>query len=159
MAKKRKKKLEEDAWLWMSQPSLPGIVSNPFFEYSFTAPETPAAEKPLLYSRTGPHGGAEWGKDFMQAWGYYAGGGLIDPKLPAEGIWWAGTLGVGRLAGTVFAAFFGIVVVGTVLTIVDPHHKYEGGLDESQLYQDTLGEFEKGWHLGWSQSPANPSNW
>jgi len=152
---KKKKKLEEDAWMWASQPSLPGMVSNPFFKYSFTAPEAPAAVRPLLYSRTGPHGGAEWGKDFMEAWGYYAVGGLVDPKLPAEGIWWGSQLGIGRVAGTIFAGFIGIVVTGTVLTIVDPHHKWEGGFDETEIY----GHIEYGAKLGWAASPANPSNW
>jgi len=156
---KKKKKLEEDAWLWASQPVLPGMTRNPFFEYSFTAPETLEPVRPLLYSRTGPHGGAEWGKDFMTAWGYYAVGGLIDPKIPIEGIWWAGQLGVGRLAGSMFAGLFGIVVTGTLLTIVDPHHKWEGGLDEYPLYRSIESDIKYGWDLGWSQSPANPSNW
>jgi len=159
MMAKKKKKIEEDAWLWMTQPSVPGMVSNPFFKYSFRAPEAPAPERPLLYSRTGPHGGAEWGKDFMEAWGYYAAGGLIDPKIPIEGVWWAGQLGVGRLAGTIFAGFFGIIVTGTILTLVDPHHKWEGGLDESPLYRSIESDIKYGWDLGWSQSPANPSNW
>lgn len=133
----KKKKREEDAWLWMSQPVVPGMVNNTFFKYSFTAPEAPEeiTVKPLLYPRTGPHGGARWGREPMRAWGYYAGGGLLDPKLPAEGIWWAGALGVGRLAGTAFAAMFGMIVTGTALTILDPHHKWEGGLDETATYQ------------------------
>jgi hypothetical protein len=152
---KKKKKLEDDAWLWMSQPTLPGMISLPFFEYSFTAPPTPEAVRPLLYS----HPRAYWGRDFMQAWGYYAVGGLIDPKLPVEGIWWGSTLGISRLAGTIFAGFIGIVVTGTILTIVDPHHKWEGGLDESALYRSIETDIKFGWDLGWSQSPANPSNW
>jgi len=134
---KKKKKVEEDAWIWMSQPAVPGMIRNSFFKYSFTSPKEleHQIEKPLLYSRTGPHGGAEWGQEPMRAWGYYALGGLLDPKLPAEGLWWAGTLGIGRLAGTVFAGFIGIVVTGTILTILDPHHKWEGGLDETVTYQ------------------------
>jgi hypothetical protein len=150
-----KKKVEEDAWLWMSQPVVPGMVGNPFFEYSFTAPGAPAAIRPLLYSL--PR--AYWGRDFMQAWGYYAAGGLIDPKIGIEGAWWAGQLGVGRLAGTIFAGFFGIIVTGTLLTVVDPHHKWEGGLDESRLYQSIEEDIKFGFELGWAASPANPSNW
>jgi len=161
MAKKGKKKLEDDAWMWMSQPAVPGMIRNRFFKYSFTAPKELELEieKPLLYSRTGPHGGAEFGKDFMTAWGYYAMGGLLDPKLPIEGIWWGSQLGIGRLAGTVFAGFIGIVVTGTILTIWDPHHKWEGGLDESRLYQSIESDIKFGWELGWAASPANPSNW
>lgn len=154
-----KKPVEEDAWLWMSQPVVTGMVRNPFFKYSFTAAEEPEPPRPLLYSRTGPHGGAEWGKDFMTAWGYYAAGGLIDPKLPGEGIWWGGQLGVGRVAGTVFAVYFGIIVTGTILTIVDPHHKWGGGLDESPLYRSIESDIKYGWELGRAASPANPSNW
>jgi len=154
-----KKKVEEDAWLWMRQPVVPGMVSSPFFKYSFTASDAPPAARPLLYSRTGPHGGAEWGKDFMTAWGYYAVGGLIDPKIPIEGIWWAGQLGVGRLAGSIFAGFFGIVVTGTILTVIDPHHKWEGGFDESPLYRSIESDIKFGVELGWAASPANPSNW
>jgi len=161
MAKKKKKELEEDAWMWMSQPAVPGMIRNPFFKYSFTSPKELEVEiqRPLLYSRTGPHGGAEWGRDFMTAWGYYAAGGLIDPKLPAEGLWWGGTLGVSRLAGTVFAAFFGIIVTGTILTVVDPKHKWKGGLDESPLYRSIEEDIKFGFDLAWPQSPANPSNW
>jgi hypothetical protein len=168
---KKKKKLKDDAWMWISQPSVPGIstspvpgmVTNPFFKYSFTAPlPTPggtAAEEGRSWGTDVPYGEPSGSRGGFDAWKYYAGAGLLDPKIPIEAYYWSGLLGISRLGGYAVALAVGVVIVGTVLTIIDPKHKWEGGLDESQLYKDTAGEFEYGFKLGWSQSPANPSNW
>ena len=138
---KKKKKLEEEAWMWMSQPSVPGMVTNPFFEYSFTAPPPSSSKR-----GTAAEEGRSWGTDVpygepsayrggFSAWKYYAGAGLLDPKIPVEAYYWSGLLGISRLGGYAVALAVGVVIVGTALTIIDPHHKWEGGLDETSWYQ------------------------
>jgi len=138
---KKKKRLKEDAWMWMSRPSVPGIVRNPFFKYSFTAPPPASSER-----GTAAEEGRSWGTDVpygqsnayeggFAAWKYYAGAGLIDPKIPAEAYMWSSLLGVSRLGGYGVAIAVGIFLTGTALTIIDPHHKWEGGIDETRIYQ------------------------
>jgi len=140
MAKKRKKKLKNEAWLWMTQQlqtaSIPGIisVSSPV-GYSFTAPVLPEPIKELLMPRTGPWGGAEFGQDFFRAWGYYTLAGALDPKNPlVDARIAAGVFGVGWWAGLGIAIVGGAPIMGLVLTIIDPKDRYEGGLDETRAY-------------------------
>lgn len=78
---------------------------------------------------------------FGEAWKYYALAGLVDPKLPAEGSAWAALLGIRYLPGVAVAAAFGVLATGTVLTLVDPYHKWDGGLDEELWYQENVDPF------------------
>lgn len=139
-----KKKREEDAWMWITQPSLPGMKTNSFFKYSFTAPTSSttsrgtAAEEGRSWGTDVPYGKSNAYEGGWSAWKYYAGAGLIDPKLPIEAYYWSGLLGISRLGGFAVAAAVGVFLTGTALTIIDPHHKWEGGLDEYPWYEKNV---------------------
>jgi len=155
------KKLEEEAWMWMSQPFSPGAVpvasaisipaelQDRVTHYKFTA-----------YPRGGyikrgehPHEG------FFRAMKEYAFVALIDPTNIPEARVWSLALGVGYGAGMGVTLAKGLILGPPILAAIDPQHRWEGGLDEKPLYQATVGEFEKGLIAGWKLSPANPSNW
>jgi len=133
---RKKKKLEEDAWLWMIQPSLPGMISNPFFKYSFAA-DVLQVKIPLTWSQkiaAQEQARRDVAEDFGEAWGYYTVAGLLDPKNPlVDARIVASALGVSWWAGLFFAAVVGAPIAGFALTIIDPKHKWEGGLDEYPL--------------------------
>jgi len=137
MMAKKKKKIEEDAWLWMSQPSVSSIVSNPFFDYSFAA-DVLQIKIPLTWSQNialQEKVRRDRAEDFGEAWTYYATIGLLDPKLPFEGVGWSLGLGISLRGGMALAGLIGVLVTGTALTVIDPHHKWEGGWDETEDYK------------------------
>jgi len=134
---KKKKKLEEDAWMWMSQPSIPGMMRNPFFEYSFEA----ISPSPSVRG-TAAEEGRSWGTDvsrdtgFLDALLYYTIGALLDPKNPViDAKIAAAAFGVTWWKGLGIAAIIGAPIGGLILTGIDPQHKWSGGLDESRIYQ------------------------
>lgn len=128
-----KKKREEEAWMWITQPVPPGMVSNPFFKYSFSA-DVLKIKIPLTWSEkiaTQEQARREVAEDFGEAWGYYTVAGLLDPKNPlVDARIVAATLGVSWWSGLLIAAVVGAPIAGLALTIIDPKHKWEGGLDE-----------------------------
>jgi len=136
MAKKRKKKLEDDAWMWMSQPAVPGMIKNPFFKYSFTG-DVLEIKVPLTWEEeiaAQEQGRRNVAEGFGEAWGYYTLAGLLDPKNPlVDARIVAAALGVSWWSGLFIAAVIGAPIAGVVLTIIDPQHKWEGGLDEYPL--------------------------
>jgi hypothetical protein len=130
---KKKKKLEDDAWMFHVRPFVPGLVSN--LSLPFTAPVPPEVKRKLLMPRTGPWGGAEFGQEFFRAWGYYTLAGALDPKNPLVDARIAATFfGVGWWAGLGIAIVAGAPIMGLALTIIDPKDRYQGGLDETRAY-------------------------
>jgi len=147
---KKKKKIEDDAWLWMSQPSVAGMVGNPFFKYSFAA-DVLQIKIPLTWSEkiaAQEQVRRDRAEEFGEAWAYYAGIGLLDPKLPLEGVGWSLGLGISLRGGMLLAGLIGVLVTGTALTLIDPHHKREGGYDETADYRQferAYGEMKAPW--------------
>jgi hypothetical protein len=106
--------------------------------------------------------------DDIEAFGYYATLGLIDPKMPAEawvlggggGAWlgwnratiaatWAvrPTL-VGFLIGSARSIGFAMLITGAVGWAIDPHDVREGGLAEtSSVSFSTATAVHRGWEL------------
>jgi len=64
----KKKKREEDAWMWMTQPVVPGMMRNPFFEYSFEAISPPPSVRGTAAAE-----GRSWGTAFSGCPGGRAG--------------------------------------------------------------------------------------
>jgi hypothetical protein len=126
---KKKKKLDEDAWLWMTQPFSPGAVPVPSartaaYQYTRSQTSSPALGTDVDY--------LQW--EITQAWIDYTFSGpmgLIAAKAVAQA-------GVGTALGIYPALATGLAIelgmdlglVGIALTIVDPKHKWSGGLDE-----------------------------
>lgn len=134
---KKKKKIEDDAWMWRSRPFLPGITSIP---NRLPLPDrgkvsdqsrTPDWSEKIAAREQARRNVAE---DFGEAWGYYTVAGLFDPKNPlVDARIAAAVFGVSWWAGLGIAAVIGAPVAGVVLTLFDPQHKWEGGLDEYPL--------------------------
>jgi len=74
-------------------------------------------------------------RQFIQAWGFYGLAGVGDPKNFAEASVWSRILGIPYIGGFVVAGSIGFFVTGLVLTVVDPLHKWEGGLDETAFWE------------------------
>jgi hypothetical protein len=140
MSKKKKKDIEE-AWLWMSQPSLPGMLSlepadfpppprglgkyttyHPgAFTMTTTYPGKPIEEMPI--------------EGFTRAMLEYAALAALDPTNIPEGAVWASAFGIGYKWGLLFAVAKGILVGAPLLAIVDPQDRWKGGLDETRAYE------------------------
>ena len=159
MAKKKKKKIEEDAWLWMSQPFLPGastIVALTDWQRMLLGEFGDQSDYPsggYIDRGEHPHEG------FIRAMKEYAFVAIVDPTNIPEAQMWSVGLGVGYGWGLAITLVKGLILGPPILAAIDPQHRYAGGLDEKPLYKATVGEMEKGWKLGWAISPANPSNW
>ena len=124
---KKKKKLEEDAWMWFSQPFVPGLISpstNSPYQYTRSQISSPDTGTDLDY--------LQW--EITQAWlGYTFSGpmGLVAAKAVAQA-------GVGTALGIYPALATGLAIelgmdfglLGIALTVVDPAHKWSGGIDE-----------------------------
>jgi len=160
MAKKKKEE-EEDVWLWMSRPfspgavpvasaiSLPAELRDVVTNYKFTA-----YPRGVHLSRgEHPHEG------FFRAMKEYAFVALIDPTNIPEARVWSVALGVGYGAGLGITLAKGLVLGPPVLALIDPQHRWAGGLDEAPLYQSIESDIKFGYELGWAASPANPANW
>jgi hypothetical protein len=137
---KKKKKLDDAAWMWISQPSVPGISSSPLPGL------IPIRNLPAIYT-TG--GDAEtWSyiegdttikempiEGFTRAMFEYAYLAALDPTNLPEGAVWAGTLGIGYRWGLLIAIAKGILIGAPLLAIIDPQDRWAGGLDETSTYQ------------------------
>jgi hypothetical protein len=131
----RKKKLEEDAWLWMSRPVVPGMVSIHQHDSShyhggpatvtITYPGKPIKEMPI--------------EGFTRAMFEYAAVAALDPTNIPEGAVWAAGFGISYRWGLLFAVGKGILVGAPLLAIIDPQDRWEGGLDETRAYQAGVG--------------------
>jgi len=162
MAKKKKEE-EEDAWLWMSRPfspgaipvaananSLPAELRDVVTHYKFTAYPDPGT---WLERGEHPHEG------FIRAMKEYAFVALLDPTNIPEARVWSLALGVGYGAGMGVTLAKGLILGPPILALIDPQHRWAGGLDEAPLYQSIESDIKFGVELGWAASPANPSNW
>jgi len=128
----KKKKLQEDAWLWlMSQPSVPGLIPTHQHDSTHyhggpatvttTYPGAPIGEMPI--------------EGFTRAMFEYAALAALDPTNIPEGAVWAGAFGIGYRWGLLFAVVKGVLIGAPLLAIVDPQDRWEGGLDETRAYQ------------------------
>jgi len=131
----KKKKLEEDAWMWMTQPFMPGMVPTPGRldwkgslitnfgggSETTTLPGKPIKEMPI--------------EGFTRAMFEYAALAALDPTNIPEGAVWASAFGIGYRWGFLFAVAKGILIGAPLLAIIDPQHRWEGGLDETSAYQ------------------------
>ena len=132
-----KKKREDDAWLWMSQPLVPGLIStassfpvdwkgSPITSHggatvTTTYPDKPIKEMPI--------------EGFTRAMFEYAALAALDPTNIPEGAVWAGAFGIGYRWGFLFAVAKGVLIGAPLLAIVDPQDRWEGGLDETRAYK------------------------
>jgi len=155
----RKKKLEDDAWLWMSQSFLPGaspILGFTHWQRMLLGKFSDQSDYPTGgYIKRGehPHEG------FWRAMKEYAFVAILDPtNIPEAQVWSVG-LGVGYGWGLAITLAKGIVLGPPILALIDPQHRWAGGLDEAPLYQSIESDIKFGVELGWAASPANPSNW
>ena len=141
MAKKRKKKVLEDSWMWLMQPLLPGMNSiaqidppSPNMKFSRSRSDTNiryldwlrylAEERPEQ-----PHEG------FIRAMKEYAILALLDPTNIPEASAWSMALGVGYGTGMGITLAKGLLLGPPILAAVDPQHRWEGGLDEFPVYK------------------------
>jgi len=156
---KKKKKLEEDAWLWMSQPFLPGalpLAGLTDWQRMLLGEFSDQSDYPAGgYIDRGehPHEG------FIRAMKEYAFVAIVDPTNIPEAQVWSVALGVGYGWGLAVTLAKGLILGPPVLALIDPQHRWAGGLDESPLYQSIESDIKFGVELGWAASPANPSNW
>jgi len=92
---------------------------------------------------------------FLEAWIYYGVGGLADPGNIAEAFAYKKAFGIPLVGGMIIASLRGFVATGLVLTLIDPAHKWEGGLDETAGYQRTFSrELEaQGGAWDWKRAP------
>jgi len=162
MAKKKKKR-EDDAWMWMSQPVLPGMVSleivdplSIFARYgyiegparritgtgairsSYIEGDTSIEEMPI--------------EGFTRAMFEYAYLAALDPTNIPEARAWAIALGVGYGTGMLVTLAKGLIIGPPILAAIDPQDRWEGGLDETVTYQkveeglqDPQGFFTGAW--------------
>jgi len=72
---------------------------------------------------------------FTRAMFEYAALAALDPTNIPEGAVWAGALGIGYKWGLLIAVVKGVLIGAPLLAIVDPQHRWEGGLDETKTYQ------------------------
>jgi len=89
---------------------------------------------------------------FLKAFAYYGFVGVADPWNVAEAFAWKKGLGIPWLAGYALAGVRGFVLGGLVLTLIDPKHQWEGGLDETIGYQNFVSPLNPG-------SPAPSGGW
>jgi len=125
---KKKKKIEDDAWLWMSRPFLPGITSIP----NRLPLPLPDRGKVSDQSRT-----TDWDEAFI----YYTFTGPTEFMAAKSGIQAAGASRLGFYGGSLLTALrwelaLDFAVFGAVLTVFDPANKWKGGLDESTSWEE-----------------------
>jgi len=134
-----KKKREEDAWMWITQPHMPGVkMSTPIVPprrgtaISSYGPGLSLKEQATFwFQQQSLEGG------LFPAYLYYGQAGLADPKIAGEAAMWSAALGISKEAGFVMALIFGFTLAGAIGVVIDPHHQWEGGLDETTDYQVT----------------------
>lgn len=128
----KKKKIEDDAWLWLSRPVVPGLIPTRNLPAVYTSGgeatyrsyiegDTTIKEMPI--------------EGFTRAMFEYAYLAALDPTNLPEGAVWAGTLGIGYRWGLLIAIAKGILIGAPLLAIIDPQDRWEGGLDETRAYQ------------------------
>jgi len=95
-------------------------------------------------------------KNIADAFLYYTALGLLDPKNPVlDAKIAASAFGVSYWAGLGIAAVIGAPIAGAVLTMIDPHHKYKGGWDDTRSGQKILGRRKMSTFTVWSME-RNP---
>lgn len=159
-----KKPVEEDAWLWMSQPFLPGVIvaSATMTDWQLRLlNQHGLGEFASAEDRAGGHliRGEHPHEGFIRAMKEYAFVAIVDPTNIPEAQVWSIALGVGYGWGLAITLAKGLILGPPILALIDPQHRWAGGYDEKPLYKATVGEFETGFRSGWQLSPANPSNW
>jgi len=82
---------------------------------------------------------------------------FMDPTNFPEAAGWSTALGVSYKMGMLVTLAKGLAIV-PIITAVDPQDRWEGGLDETRLYQSIESDITYGAGLGWAASPANPAN-
>jgi len=141
----RKKKLEEDAWLWMSRPVVASMSPTSRRGTSISSYGSGLSVKEwtiFQLQQQSLSGG------MFPAYLYYGQAGLADPKVAGEAAMWSAALGISKEAGFAMALIFGFSLAGAVGVVIDPHHQWEGGMDESADYQETqrmYGETKAPW--------------
>jgi len=103
-------------------------------------------------------------RQFVQAWGFYGLAGVGDPKNFAEASVWSRVLGIPYIGGYIVAGSIGFFVTGLLLTVIDPLHKWEGGLDETSFYarRVTNAERKPKWGAGnndWQRKAEAQYGW
>jgi len=136
MAKKKKKR-EDDAWMWITQPFMPGAIasSGGAFNYSFQPPEE-VIQKII-----------ELQKDYMPLWKAYLTYTAITAGLPLGHETAGATVGVAVAKRTGVSVVIGggigyvgaILIGGAVGTIADPLDLWEGGYDVGVPFSEPTG--------------------
>jgi len=92
---------------------------------------------------------------FIEAWAYYGLAGIADPGNIFEAMAYKSKFGIPLVGGVALASLRGFVLSGLLLTLVDPAHKWEGGLDETAAYQRTFSRDleEQGGAWDWRRAP------
>lgn len=83
-----------------------------------------------------------WTVEAGMAWWSYGTAGLLDPGNFFEATLYQKKFGVSFRIGLLLSSARGFAVAATILTILDPSHKWPGGLDETKYF---IGRPETGW--------------
>lgn len=151
-----KKKPDEDAWMWMSHPVIPGSISTSVMRprrgttISSIGSGLSVKEQALFWFQQQSLAGG-----MFPAFLYYGQVGLADPKIVGEAAGYSKLLGVSKEAGFAFALILGFTVAGVLGIAIDPAHQWEGGLDETSDYQETQrawAELDAGFLMPWKET-------
>jgi len=162
--KKKKKKEEFDASLMGGYlpGALPAIQYTPVV-FTGTRVNEPSLPDWIDYSDALDMTQKEllnwWTTEAGLAWLSYGTAGLMDPGNIAEGLYYKKTFGVTFRVGFAMANVRGFVLAATILTALDPSHKWAGGLDETKYF---MGRPDEGWgsrtksDFGWKRTIPEP---
>jgi len=145
----RKKKLEEDAWLWMSRPVVASMSPTSRRGTSISSYGSGLSVKEWTIFQLQQQSLAG---GMFPAFLYYGQAGLADPKAPVEAYGYGGFLGLSgwrrAAGGALMGGIIGFAVGGAIGVVIDPMHKWEGGYDETSDYQQferDYGEMKAPW--------------
>ena len=140
---KKKKKLEDDAWMWMSQPFMPGLTKPPaavsiFASYGYIEGPARRITGTGVTRSSYIEGDTTIGEmpieGFTRAMFEYAYLAALDPTNIPEAAGWASALGVSYRLGLLFTVAKGILIGAPILAAIDPQDRWEGGYDETAGY-------------------------